>query len=213
MPNEHGNQVEQVFHKSKVSLYRKTMSNEDHLGIDPVPAERSRLIDLFGELPSQTLLQVVQYCSPQCAGAVTFMLTLAAAATRLQRELADELEAFQLDGRDFTTLLILYTLDPSPVTTSDLACHAGVTQRDMSVVLQKLEASDLLLWKRNPATVSLTRTGLCIASRALNRFIDRLTSISHRLPRLDPTVAAEIGSCLQVIAGETSDRTEPALRV
>lgn len=213
MPNEHGNQVEQVFHRSKVSLYRGTMPNEDQAGIDPVPAEGSRLIDLFGELPSQTLLQVVQYCSPQCAGAVTFMLTLAAAATRIQRELADELETFQLDGRAFTTLLILYTLDPSPVTISDLTCHAGVTRRNMSVILQKLEASGLLLWKRNPATVSLNRAGLRISSRALNRFIDRLTAISHRLPHLDPTVATEICSCLQVIACETSDRTEPALRV
>ena len=188
------------------------MRNEDHAVLAPLPAEGSRLLDLFGELPSQTLLQVVQYCSPQCAGAVAFVLTLAAATTRLQSELTNELEAFQLSGREFTTLLILFTLDPSPVTTSDLSSHAGVSQADMSLILKKLEPSGLLLYKRSPALVSLTRSGLLIASRALNRFVDRLTSISQRLPHLDQEVAAGICSDLQGLTCETTDRTSPDLR-
>jgi DNA-binding MarR family transcriptional regulator len=181
------------------------MKFEDRSVKGPLCAERPRLLDLFEELPSRTLLQIVQHCSPQDKEGVAFMLSLARAASRLQDELTKELETFQLSGRDFTTLLVLFALDPSPVTPSDLAYHVGVNRAALSYTLRKFEASGLLLQKRNPKLVSLTRSGLLLASKALNQFTDRLTAIGHRIPHLDQLAAAEICTSLQGITSGASN--------
>ena len=188
------------------------MKNEDHSVKGPLYSARPRLLDLFEELPSRTVLQIVQHCSPQHMGGVAIMLSLARAASTLQDELKKELEEFQLTGRDFTTLLALFALDPSPVTPSDLAYHAGVSRAALSHTVRKLVASGLLLRKENPALVSLTHSGLQTASRALDQFTDRMIEIGNRVPNPDQTTVAAICDSLQRTASSASERPREVLR-
>ncbi len=188
------------------------MKYEDHSVKGPLYSARPRLLDLFEELPSRTLLQIVQHCSPQQKGGVAFMLSLARAASTLQDELTKELEALHLTGRDFTTLLVLFALDPSPVTPSDLAYHVGVSRAALSHTVRKLEASGLLLRKKNPALISLTHSGLRTASRALDQFTDRMTEIGNRVPDPDQTSAAAICESLQRTVSSASGRPREVLR-
>lgn len=188
------------------------MKYDDHSVKGPLYSARPRLLDLFEELPSRTVLQIVQHCSPQHTEGVAIMLSLARAASTLQGELKKELEELQLTGRDFTTLLVLFALDPSPVTPSDLAYHVGVSRAALSHTVRKLVASGLLLRKENLALISLTSSGLRIASRALDLFTDRMIEIGNRVPTPDKTAVAAICESLQRTASNASERPREVLQ-
>lgn len=140
------------------------------------------------------------------------MLSLARAASALQDELTKELEELCLSGRDFTTLLVLFALDPSPVTPADLAYHVGVSRAALSHTLRKLEASGHLRRKRNPDLVSLTHSGLRTTSRALDQFTDRMIEIGNRVATPDQTTAAAICAGLQRADSNSSERFHEVLR-
>lgn len=101
------------------------------------------------------------------------MLELISAAEAVKATLRDRLGLSE--GR-FAALVALFARDPSPITSADLATHAGVSRSAITDVLDRLEADQLILRHRDTVDrriiyVSITPVGRAEVDAALTRFL------------------------------------------
>lgn len=119
------------------------------------------------------------------------------------------LAPFQLSELQFGVLVVLYTLDPEPVSAADLATHTAVSRSAMTEALDHLEQQQLVSRTRDDrdrriVRVALTATGRTTVEPATQSFLHSLTTTTRFIDTA--TRASLLGgyALLQAGAGSVS---------
>jgi DNA-binding MarR family transcriptional regulator len=170
----------------------------------PIP---TRLEERCG-LPFRTLMRVAQQgdlANPQgCA--TTLALLSASHAVRVN--LHHVLKPLNLSEARFHTLVVLYSLDPSPSTSADLAYHAETTRTAMTDTLDQMEAKKWVRRKRVPIDrrvihIHLTARGRAVAVSAIHCFLKAAGDLAGRLSGAQSRVFLSVCGRLQQQARAT----------
>lgn len=85
----------------------------------------------------------------------------------LQTAIHHTLGAYQLSELQFGVLMVLFTLDPEPLGTAEIAMHTGVSRSAMTEAIDHLEARSLVTRTRESHDRRVSSVRLLDAGRAL----------------------------------------------
>lgn len=221
MPSRHDGERKEAFPAAGLRQYAPETRRET---LPPHPPARSCLpqrVQLFGPLARQpavrfrpgerrvpprpavircdtlacsTLLAVARqrkgFDAPRCRLVLEHLDTTAS----LQAALHEVLTRHQLSDLKFAVLVVLFALDPDPVTPANLAFHTAASRPAITEAVDQLFAQQLVQRERDTQDrraiyINLTDTGRAAVDRALNDYLRAAGEIAHYT---DPAVQTEL---------------------
>lgn len=145
---------------------------------------------------------------------MALVLSLVGAIGWLYRELEDALADLNLTMNEFGVSVVLLMLDPTPVSSMDLAFHLKVSRGTLWPTLRKLESTGCMVRRRDrshrgTARFRLTSRGRKRAEETLNRYLVSLVAIGNRLPRTEWPVLARVCAALRDAPTSPDERPTP----
>jgi len=138
-----------------------------------------------GSFPLQQLLRIARQSEIAEPLACASSLTLLSTSRAVHRSLIRILKPLGLSEGRFVALVTLYTLDPIPCSSADLAYHTEMTRPAMTCLLDTLEARGWIRRRRRLnadrrfSQVSLTERGRKATVFAIYQFLKAAAEISE----------------------------------
>lgn len=167
-------------------------------------------------LPLRTLLRIAHHRRPGEATGIGSVLRLADLTLTVQRALAALLGRLGLSDTRFTALIALYTFDPDPVGTDDLASLLEAGPALLAGTIGDLVRSGHIerhatAGRRHVRRLALTHAGRRLARRSIDDFLESAARISRELPVDQRELIAALCTSLESECRRLDSAPHPAL--
>lgn len=161
-------------------------------------------------LAARTLLNVARQRPGHDAEHCRLVFEHLDTTTLLHAAIQHTLGHYHLSELQFGVLVVLFSVDPEPVTSADLATHTAVTRSSITEAIDHLEAQQLVTRVREPRDrriirVKLTAQGLAMAEPITQAFLHTLAEATRFIDA--PTRTQLLGGYALLQAGALSDAT------
>lgn len=164
----------------------------------------------YDRFPGRVLLSVAKLQLGDDAGHCATALALIASGHRLSGQLHHLLGGHGLSELKFSLLIVLFALDPSPSTPSDLAYHVGAKRSAVTEAIDALEHQHWVERRRDDQDrrlqfITLTLLGRARASEIIRDFVAKTIELTRTL---DGDERASIAAACAKIRNEVA-RSDP----
>lgn len=180
------------------------MESDRFAGLEQTPNTSNAARGQAGNVFFRILQQIVHHRSPEREASIALILAIAETGDYLRLEFERILGTVGMAEKEFALLVVLYLLDPVPLSPADAGYYLGWSRSALLLTVRKMEKARFVAREkdrgRSDSTgIALTRSGCREISKRLNKYLSALVAIEQRLPEAEKPVLLSLCAALRGI--------------